>query len=60
MVTSVKNGKLHGISYSYTENGKPQGEIPYKNGLVDGTIKRYDENGKIVEGTKYKDGKEVK
>ncbi len=32
MVASVKNGELHGMSYSYDENGKLQEEILFKNG----------------------------
>ena len=31
MVASVKNGELHGMSYSYDETGKLQEEVLFKN-----------------------------
>ena len=44
MVGSVKNGELHGTSYSYDEKGKLIGTITF-------------ENDQIMEETTYKDGK---
>ena len=32
MVASVKNGELHGMSYSYDENGKVIEQATFKNG----------------------------
>ena len=41
MVGSVKNGELHGMSYTYDEIGRLIEETPYKNGLREGTGKVY-------------------
>ena len=45
---------------AYYENGKLQGEAPYKNGQIDGVVKMYDENGKVIEQVIFKNGQKVK
>jgi antitoxin component YwqK of YwqJK toxin-antitoxin module len=40
-----KNGRLHGKSYFWYENGKVESVEPYQNGLINGAVTRYYENG---------------
>ena len=54
MVASVKNGKLHGMSYTYDEVGKVyyksgvlSAKLTYKNDEYEGVQKYYYENGKL-------------
>lgn len=51
-------GKLNGVSKSYTQNGKLETEAVYKMGVQDGYDRRYDyETGELRLDTYYKDGK---
>ena len=54
MVASVKNGKLHGMSYTYDEIGRLIEETPYKNGLREGTGKAYYKSGVVSAKLTYK------
>ena len=57
MVASVKNGELHGMSYSYDENGKVIEEITYNKGLKEGPSKTYYESGVLSAELNYKNDK---
>ncbi len=57
LVASVKNGELHGMSYSYDENGKVVEEITYKKGLKDGPSKTYHKSGALSAELNYKNDK---
>ena len=57
MVASVKNGKLHGMSYSYDENGKVIEEITYNKGLKEGPSKTYHKSGALSAELNYKNDK---
>lgn len=50
---SYLNGKLHGISKSWYENGKLQDSAVYKNGIVIGDEKGWHEDGSIKFVTSY-------
>ena len=47
---------ITGLLKFYYENGKLEGEIPYKNGEIDGLLKGYYENGKLEAEIPYKNG----
>ena len=57
MVGSVKNGELHGMSYSYDENGKVIEEITYNKGLKEGPSKTYHKSGALSAELNYKNDK---
>ena len=57
MVASVKNGELHGMSYSYDENGKVIEEITYNKGLKEGPSKTYYKSGALSAELNYKNDK---
>ena len=57
MVASVKNGELHGMSYSYDENGKVIEEITYNKGLKEGPSKTYHKSGALSAELNYKNDK---
>ena len=57
MVASVKNGELHGMSYSYDENGKVIEEITYNKGLKEGPSKTYYKSGALSADLNYKNDK---
>ena len=57
MVASVKNGKLHGMTYSYDESGRLIEEITYKNGLREGSSKTYYKSGVVSAKLTYKNDK---
>ena len=54
MVGSVKNGELHGTSYSYDENGKVTEEITFKKGMKEGASKLYYPSGAVSAKLNYK------
>ena len=54
MVGSVKNGELHGTSYSYDENGKVTEEITFKKGMKEGASKLYYPSGAVAAKLNYK------
>jgi len=54
MVGSVKNGELHGTSYSYDENGKVTEEITFKKGMKEGASKTYYPSGAVSAKLNYK------
>lgn len=56
---TLKNGKLDGRAFGYTEDGEPAYEGTFKNGLEDGEVKtRYSKERKRFEKTtRYKAGK---
>ena len=54
MVASVKNGELHGTSYSYDENGKVTEEITFKKGMKEGASKTYYPSGAVAAKLNYK------
>ena len=54
MVGSVKNGELHGTSYSYDENGKVTEEITFKKGMKEGASKLYHPSGAVAAKLNYK------
>ena len=57
MVGSVKNGELHGTSYSYDENGKVTEEITFKKGMKEGASKLYHPSGAVAAKLNYKNDK---
>jgi hypothetical protein len=44
----LKNGKRHGLVYTWDETGNLTSCEPYKNGMPHGVAKQFDESGKII------------
>lgn len=55
----MKDYRLHGLSRTYTPDGKPDVFIEFKNGLKDGKLAIYDDNGGVKKIEIYKKGKQV-
>ena len=51
-----ENGKYHGVSKWYYENGKLKREIPYKKGKKHGVEKWYYGNGNLIKEILYENG----
>ncbi|MDR0543095.1 MAG: hypothetical protein LBH19_12910 [Dysgonamonadaceae bacterium] len=54
---TVKNGKVDGPVYRYSQDGRLEYEKGMKDGIDDGPERRYDESGKVIAETIYKNGK---
>ena len=54
---SFKNGKPHGLSEFFHENGQFKKGINYKDGVFDGLYEEYYENGQIKTRGNYKNDK---
>ena len=53
----LKDGKQHGLSISWHENGQKLGESNYKDGKQQGLSNSWHENGQKLGESNYKDGK---
>ncbi|MDH6305578.1 antitoxin component YwqK of YwqJK toxin-antitoxin module [Parabacteroides sp. PH5-13] len=57
--SNMKNGKVNGITTTYSQAGTLTYEKGMKEGIEDGPERRYDDNGELVYDNTYKDGKQV-
>ena len=59
VITTYKNGLLHGTFNQYDRRGNKMNEIQYKNGLKDGWFIVYGTNGKPISQKMFRKGHEL-